>query len=375
MASYVIICGGTGGHLAPGIALAQRLQTRGNHCELVVSRKEVDSRLCAKYDSFSIRKSPGVPFSANPLKLLRFVFESLAAVWFAFKLLQHSKPDAVITFGGFTSPPFGMVAHMMRCILVVHEANRVPGKAIRFLSRLADRVYLPEGVRLATVRPRVLRNFGFPVRADVRHVPKEEAKHKLRIPVHSKVLLIFGGSQGAKPLNDWVQQSLRRLVADGISVYCITGPGKGTEGTLTFESDSGQPVHVWQRPFSDQVGLLLSAADLVISRAGAGSIAELITCLAPSILVPYPHAADNHQEMNARHLERQGGCLVVPQQDIGNLYREVLDLIFNDWMLARMRENLRGLNRADWAQEIALDIERIVLRKEQFAGERRTLAP
>ncbi|MEI2420618.1 glycosyltransferase, partial [Arthrospira platensis SPKY2] len=118
--------------------MAQRLQTRGNHCELVVSRKEVDNRLCAKYESFTFCKSPGVPFSPSPLKLLRFVYESLGSLLFAYKLIQRLKPDAVITFGGFTSPPFGIVAHLMRCTLVVHEANRVPGKAIRFLARLAD---------------------------------------------------------------------------------------------------------------------------------------------------------------------------------------------------------------------------------------------
>ncbi|MCD8483950.1 MAG: UDP-N-acetylglucosamine--N-acetylmuramyl-(pentapeptide) pyrophosphoryl-undecaprenol N-acetylglucosamine transferase [Verrucomicrobia bacterium] len=375
MAKYLIICGGTGGHLAPGIALAQKLQTRGNQCELVVSCKEVDNRLCAKYQTLKFRKSPGMAFSAHPLKCARFLWQTFAALVFAFKLIRDYKPDAVIAFGGFTSPPFGIVARLMGCTLIVHEANRVPGKAIRCLSRFADRVYLPEGVRLHTVRPRVLRHFGFPVRADVKHVPKEEAKPRINVPLHSKLLVIFGGSQGAQPLNDWVNQTVRMLVADGICVYCITGPGKGAESTLTFESDDGQPVQVHYKPFTDNVGLLLSSADLVISRAGAGSIAELITCLAPSILVPFPHATDNHQELNARHLERQGGCMVVLQKDIGNLYREVLDLIFNDWLLSRMRENLRGLNRADWAYEIALDIERIVRRKEQFADERRALAP
>ena len=120
----------------------------------------------------------------------------------------------------------------------------------------------------------------------------------------------------------------------------------------SFVSDMGSKVEVRTYAFHNALHELFSASDVVVSRAGAGTIAELIHCLTPSILVPYPHAADQHQLANARDLERRGGCILVEQEDLQGLYREILDLIYNDWLLGRMRSNLRSLIHGDAAMEI-----------------------
>lgn len=249
--------------------------------------------------------------------------------------------------------------------VVLHEANRKVGRSIRSLSGIADMVFVPEGVQLPGVEPRRLRRLGMPLRREVRHIPKEEIRARLGLPLHAKVLVVVGGSQGAEVLNKWVERHRRSLAADGIWVYLVTGPGKQNLPELeTIESDLGGMVEVRTFAFHSALQELFSAADVVVSRAGAGTIAELVACLAPSILVPYPHAADQHQLANASDLERRGGCILVRQEQVNSLYREVLDLIFNDWLLGRIRDNLRRLAQKDPAMEICDHVIRKYLQSE-----------
>jgi UDP-N-acetylglucosamine--N-acetylmuramyl-(pentapeptide) pyrophosphoryl-undecaprenol N-acetylglucosamine transferase len=174
------------------------------------------------------------------------------------------------------------------------------------------------------------------------------------------VLVVLGGSQGASKLNEWARQRAEALAFEGIQLYCVTGLGKGEVGERTLKSRNGQAVKAIFVPFSDRIGELLSAADLVVSRAGAGTIAELIRCETPAILIPYPHAADNHQEANARYFEQQGGGLVIGQEHVSDLLREVRDVIFNDWLLRKFRSNLTRMDRANSLEEMLNDLEAMI---------------
>jgi len=360
MADVIIVCGGTGGHLSPGIAVAERLALKGIACRLVISRKQVDSRLCRKYTQLDFVRAPGAAFGWNPVAFVRFWFGFVSSFIWSLRFLRAERPKVVMAFGGFISVAPVLVGRMLGCQIVLHEANRVPGKAIRRLARFAHRLYLPEGVRTAGIAPGALRHYGYPLRREIKHIKKDVVRGREGIDRHAKVLVVIGGSQGASIFNDWVQRNAEMLAADGVDIRCITGLGKGSEGRVAFVSQDGRSVSVRYEPFTDHMADVLSSADLVISRAGAGAIAELICCLAPSILVPYPYAADNHQEVNAGYLEKQGGCVVVGQDKIDDLYREVTELIFNEWLLERLRANLRRLNRADYGDLIAADIARMV---------------
>lgn len=359
MSTFVIVCGGTGGHLSPGIAIAERLLERGHSCRLVVSRKQVDSRLCRKYTRLQFVQSPGAGFSWKPFGFIRFWLEFIRGFIFSRRFLLETKPVAVIGFGGFTSLGMVVGARILRIPVILHESNRVPGKAVRLLSRLSKRVYMPAGVHLRSLRPEVVREAGFPLRREMVHIPKVDLRRRQGIAPQTRTLVVFGGSQGASCLNLWVEEHAEALLAAGINIFCITGLGKGQPSERLHKANSGAVVKWVTIPFCDEVNEVLSLADLVVSRAGAGSIAEITECLAPSILVPYPHAADNHQEANARALEQAGGCVLVNQSHLGDLFREVSDLIFNDWMLSRLRENLRSLHRGDVAAQLAEDVERL----------------
>ena len=361
MSRFLIACGGTGGHLSPGIALAEGLNARGHETTLLISRKKVDARLIEKYPQVRFERIPGAPLTFNPVGFCRFIWQQSQAFWFSAQLIRSWRPDVIIGFGGFTTAGIIVVAALFRRPVALHEANRVPGRAIRLLGGLAQRLYLPPGVHVKGVRRAGVRHVGLPVRREIMRLPHEAARSRLGLDPTQKVLVIFGGSQGATPLNYWVRERQSRLAEEGIQVCCVSGLGKGGSEVHELRAASGQTVRTVFMPFCDDVATLLSAADLVVSRAGAGTIAELIRCATPAILVPYPQAANDHQWANARFFEQQGGGVVVDQRFMGELDREVFDVIFNDWLLRKFRANLQRMDRANSLDLILDDLAELAL--------------
>jgi UDP-N-acetylglucosamine--N-acetylmuramyl-(pentapeptide) pyrophosphoryl-undecaprenol N-acetylglucosamine transferase len=152
LSKFLISCGGTGGHLSPGISLAQGLVARGHSATLLVSQKRVDSRLLEKYPELTFERMPGTGFSWHPAKMARCVSSQFAALRFCRKIVRTMKPDVIVAFGGFTSVPAAIAGRMSGIPFALHESNRVPGLAIRLFGPFADRVYLPIGIRVAGVR-------------------------------------------------------------------------------------------------------------------------------------------------------------------------------------------------------------------------------
>lgn len=361
MSRVVIACGGTGGHLSPGIALAEGLQRGGHRPLLVISRKDVDSRLVKKYSALEFVRSPGTYFSLKPVALGRFVFSQLRSLVQAWRLLRREEASSVIAFGGFVSLGTVLSARLLGVPVILHEANRRPGRAVRLLSGLSKRVYLPKGVRLRGLPPQTVRHVGYPVRAEIRRVSREVARARMGFPPQGKLLLVLGGSQGARALNEWVKANFDRLAVEGIHVLCLSGSSQVGSGTLDYRPANGPVMHARFLPFCDQMAYAYSCADLALSRAGAGTIAELTRVRLPSIQVPYPFAADDHQIENARFLEQQGGAVLLPQKQLDQLFTEVTDLIFNDWMLERMRRNLANLDVMNCVDVMLADLKALRL--------------
>jgi len=368
MRNIVIACGGTGGHLTPGIALAQSLEEKGCPCWLLISQKAVDDRLSSKYPNLSFVPMPGAPLIRTPLGILRFLYGFARSFWSSYRFYKKVGADALVGFGGFSSFGPAMAARIKGMPVLIHEANRAIGKAVRFLAKRSSRLYLPEGMQLEGISPEITRNIGYPLRQEFRRVPRERARRQLGVPQGDRLLVVLGGSQGAASLNTWVKKNIEELAKEGISTYCLTGMNKESSGVVELEGPIGQTVTSRFVPFTDEMNAVLSAADLVISRAGAGAIAEIIRCRVPSVLVPYPHAADNHQYLNASFLERKGGgivCLEEKMKDI--LLDEVREVMFNEEFRAILRRNLFSMDGGDIAGLLATDL--IQLLKDRPQGD------
>jgi UDP-N-acetylglucosamine--N-acetylmuramyl-(pentapeptide) pyrophosphoryl-undecaprenol N-acetylglucosamine transferase len=359
LSNFILSCGGTGGHLSPGIAVAEGLAARGHTATLLISQKKVDARLIEKYPHLRFVPIPGAPFAGDPAGFVRFVVSQTKGFFVSLKLVRTLRPAGIFGFGGFTTAAIILAGKLRGVPVALHEANRVPGRAVRTLARFAKRVYLPPGIELPGVKKDVVRHAGLPVRREITRLPREEACRLLGLDPSRKVLAIFGGSQGATVLNDWARRELPQLALDGVQLYCVTGLGKGIPEVLTLgDANRGKITAVFS-PFCDQVAALLSAADLVIGRAGAGSIAEIIRCETPAIVLPYPHAADDHQRANAEWFASEAGGIVIDQTKPEELSREVFALLRDDARRERMSEQLRSFDHEATLSFILDDLEKL----------------
>lgn len=357
MKTFLISCGGTGGHLSPGIALAEGLRARGHRVTLFISHKKIDARLVEKYPDLSFVRIPGAPFGAHPATFARFVWHQTHAFFFSLRQVRTLKPAGIVGFGGFTTASLMVAGALAGIPVALHEANRVPGRAIRLLGRLARRVYLPPGVDLPQARAGAVRPAGLPVRQEIVRRDRAAACAVLGLDPQRPVLAVLGGSQGASALNDWARRNAEPLARTGVQLYCVTGPGKGDEGAKAYAGPGGAPVNAVFVSFSDRMADIMSAADLVVSRAGAGTIAELIRCHTPAVLVPFPQAADNHQAANAAWFAREGGGVVVDQADLAALDREVPAWMNDAARRAASQARLQQLDQADPLSFMLEDLE------------------
>lgn len=345
MAQFVIACGGTGGHLTPGIALAQELQSQGHRTLLLTSQKVVDSRLRSHYEhSLEFRSFPGCGFSLRPGKFLRFCGALMQSYWQSLKLLRHCETDGVIAFGGFGSLGIGLAAKTLEIPLFLHESNQVMGKAIKMLSPFAKRVYIPKELKSQFTfcsRARY-KAMGYPLRQDFNPVSAEKARKELNLPPNDRLLIISGGSQGARPLVEWVRRHEKEFSRHRTHVHCLTGLDGSEEDHWISSSNGGKYLVRYQR-FCDRMHLLYSAADLAISRAGAGTIAELCHCHLPAILVPYPHAAHDHQTQNALVMARRNMALLISESSLEQ-NATIWSLIDDENRRQRLRETLIAKN-------------------------------
>jgi UDP-N-acetylglucosamine--N-acetylmuramyl-(pentapeptide) pyrophosphoryl-undecaprenol N-acetylglucosamine transferase len=356
--TFLLSCGGTGGHLSPGIALAEGLVARGHRAILLISHKKVDTRLSEKYPGLRFVPIPGTPFGLHPGVLGRFIVSQGKGFAAGRRLVAAERPAVIVGFGGFTTASIILAGVLQGVPVALHEANRVPGKSVRHLARFARRVYLPPGITLPGRDDNKLRAAGLPVRSEIVRRPRDEAVRSLGLDPARKVLAVFGGSQGATPLNHWAREAAAPLAALGIQIACVTGMGKGEAQFIELPGPGGIRLRSATVPFCDDVAGLLSAADLVVARAGAGSLAEFARVGVPAILVPFPQAADDHQRANAAYFAAQGGGLVLPQEKLAELTALATGLIEDPARLAGFRAGLARLDEAASLDFILDDLER-----------------
>jgi UDP-N-acetylglucosamine--N-acetylmuramyl-(pentapeptide) pyrophosphoryl-undecaprenol N-acetylglucosamine transferase len=300
MSRLLIAASGTGGHLFPALAVAQALPADWQIQWLGVPDRLETALVPADIPLHTVNAGG---LQGRGLEKLLNLLRLLGASWSVRQLIRREGISVVFSTGGYIAAPAILAARWCGVPVVLHESNGVPGRVTRLLGKLCSRVAvgLPQAAeRLPGCQPRVT---GTPVRRAF----LEPAPLPAWVPAGSgPLLVVMGGSQGAVGLNRMVRPLLPQLLAAGCRVVHLSGSNDPESGQLQH------PAYA-ERPFSDEVAGLLQHADLVISRAGAGSLSELAVCGSPAILVPFPQAADKHQDANAGAAAALGAAVIVWQ--------------------------------------------------------------
>ena len=301
-----IACGGTGGHLFPGIAVGEELMRRGCEILLLVSEKEIDEQAVKSAYGMRVVALPAVGLQRGQLpKFVRGFAKSFFAVR---RLFSERHPRIVLGMGGFACAPPILAGKLFGAATFLHESNSIPGKANRLLAPLVDQVFVGFPQAGARLLNRMVVATGTPVRPQFQVTDPGPCRIALGLDPKRPVLLVMGGSQGAGAINKLVFDALpglQRALPD-LQYLHLTGPNDAANARAIYATQNAKAV---VHTFLTEMELALGAANLVISRAGASSLAELAAMQVPSILIPYPTAADNHQFYNA-HAFASGGAAV-----------------------------------------------------------------
>jgi UDP-N-acetylglucosamine--N-acetylmuramyl-(pentapeptide) pyrophosphoryl-undecaprenol N-acetylglucosamine transferase len=344
--AVVIAGGGTGGHLFPGIALAEALAARGSAVTFVGTPAGIEVR-AVPAAGFALKLIPGAQVRGGGLaRAVRGLGATAAGVARARRLLAELRPDLVVGVGGYASVATVVAARLGRTPVVLLEQNTIPGAASRTLGRLARRVCLgfAEAARFFPAGRAV--HTGNPVRRSVLAAPAA--------PGTPPAILVFGGSQGAHHLNEAACQAIGRLAALGRSVRVHHQTGSADHEHVAREYERlGVAARV--EAFVADMGPAYAGADLVVARSGAMSCAEITARGLPSILVPYPHAADDHQRHNAEVLVRAGAAEMILDRDLGGerLGEALGRLLADAGVRERMAAAARAAGRPDAAERVA----------------------
>ena len=385
---YLLTGGGTGGHLYPALAIANEIRrTRADAQFLYVGHRDKLDAWVVPEQGYPIRFVRARPFprSRSLMALLRFACALAVGVLQGAFILVRYRPQIIISTGGFVSAPI-LFAHgalakigLSRACIFLYEPNAHPGLLNQLTGRLAQRIGVAfeqasrwfDAERVAVV--------GYPVRRSFFQLDRAAAREKLGIDPSRKVVLAFGGSGGAKAINEAVLKALFRWRAAGLVVIHVTGRYKGpdydavaeTEAALTAMGLAGDCDWYRRLDYADQIADLVGAADLVICRSGAGTLTEMAVSGTPALIVPLPTAAEDHQALNAREMERIGAASVLYQEafwdnacvysklDEEKLARQVLALCADEERLQAMSAAAKTMPKANSLELITAELDNL----------------
>lgn len=360
-----IAAGGTAGHINPALALAEELAARGHQVEFFGQPKKLESMLVPQ---------AGFPFNpidvtgfdrSRPWTLVSALWRMRAAQKTIGRHFGSERPDVAVGFGAYIELPLINWCHAQGIPCVIHEQNSVPGLANKTSAAKVKTVCVSLPVAIDAFRGKVgpdtqIVVTGNPVRQSVIRADRAQGRRDLGIPEDATMLLVFGGSLGARHLNQGVA-ALKSKLLSRRDLYVIHSTGKGEYDSVVQELALTQEESARWRvmPYIDRMGEALAAADLVLSRAGASSVAEIAALAVPSVLVPYPFATADHQTTNARYLVDAGAAVLLPDEkiDTPEFEDDLLGLVDDPARRQAMRDAARGLAQDKAALALADQVE------------------
>jgi UDP-N-acetylglucosamine--N-acetylmuramyl-(pentapeptide) pyrophosphoryl-undecaprenol N-acetylglucosamine transferase len=342
MRTLLIMAGGTGGHIFPGLAVAEQARAAGWQVVWMGARGGMEERLVPRYGYATAWIRAKAARGKGLLQKLLLPANLLLSFWESARHIRHIRPDVVLGLGGYVAFPGGMMASLLGKPLALHEQNAIAGLANKVLAGVSDKVMVafPDALKKAEWT-------GNPVRADIAAITTPEERFRGR--QGALRILIVGGSLGAQALNEAVPRALA-LLAQRPAVVHQSGE-KHLEALRANYAAAG--VEGELVAFIDDMARRYAEADLVICRAGAVTIAELSAGGMASVLVPFPHAVDDHQTANARFLADRGAAILLPQTQLTPERLAQLIRSLDRASLLQMARNARGLGKPDAARVVA----------------------
>lgn len=348
--------GGTGGHIYPAIALADKWQ-KGSGKVIYLGGHGSQEEKIAGDRSIPFYGLPVKPLPRRPgLELIRSLYFNTMAFFKARAIIKKEKPDIVVGTGGYSSGAVLLAAKISSYPTIIHEQNAIPGLTNKLLASFAKKValtypnsgqYLPFSSNKTVIT-------GNPIRPEILKMSKDKAREELNIKSFAQVVMVMGGSQGAQFINKlMVEIYSDLLMSEELVVIHITGYKKA-EKSLEAKKKLDNPSNLMIMPYIEKIELALAAADLVVSRAGATSLAEITGRGLPAILIPYPHSANKHQNANAEYLTKAGAAKLLLEKDLNSkiLYNEIIALIKDQAKLNAMKAVSKSLGRPEAADNL-----------------------
>jgi UDP-N-acetylglucosamine--N-acetylmuramyl-(pentapeptide) pyrophosphoryl-undecaprenol N-acetylglucosamine transferase len=359
-----IACGGTGGHLFPGLAVAEELKKRGCKIALLISPKDVDQQAVKSAQGFEIFTLPAVGLQNR--NYFSFGLSFLKSFRASRKIFKQHKPDAVLAMGGFTSAPPILAARKFGTKTFLHESNTIPGRANRFLARFVDEAFVGFPESAARLKACKVSVTGTPVRPQFQPRDAAACQTALGLDLNRPTILVMGGSQGASGLNEMILSTLPLLGEKNWQWLHLTGTNDFEKVKAAY---AVRGIKAVVKPFFAEMDLALGAATVSVSRSGASSLAEVAAMRLPSLLVPYPAAADNHQFFNARIFETIGAAKLLKQKNSTpeKVAAILTELVENDLARSEMQNALAQWHAPKAAEQIAENILSAIAQQQEKA--------
>ncbi|HEX3015488.1 MAG TPA: undecaprenyldiphospho-muramoylpentapeptide beta-N-acetylglucosaminyltransferase [Desulfobacteria bacterium] len=365
----VLTGGGTGGHVYPAIAIARDLQQKVSDVEIMYigTNKGLESDIVPKEGlRFATVEVESLPRKLS-LKTLHTAFKLMQGLWGARKLIAAFKPDVVVGTGGYVCGPVVFIAAMMGIPAVIHEQNALPGITNKLLSRYAKVVLMtfPESKKYFPASAKTVLT-GLPIRPGILTVNREQGSRAFGLDPHKFTVLVTGGSRGARSLNLAMVETLAAVSKrDDLQIIMATGTATHQEFMTKVKEagiDLAAAKHFVVKPYIYKMEEALAAADLCVCRAGAAFLSELLAKGKPSILIPYPYAAENHQEYNARSVVNQGGAILILDKDLDGkrLLAEIEKLAAKPEIMRQMAEKAQAMGKPEALEQITAAILTLV---------------
>lgn len=358
--NIIMTGGGTGGHIFPAIAIADSLKNKVSNSQILFigAKGKMEERIVPA-NNYEI-KSVNISGLRRGKYLEWFIvpFKFICSVRECKKIINEFKPSAVVATGGFVSAPVVYSALKKKCKVVLQEGNAIPGKVTKMFAKKVDKVIVnfEETKQYLKRKDNILR-IAYPIRILKENIDRTEACNFFGISEKRKTLFVFGGSQGSASINNILGKKISGLYAMDLNVIWQTGRNDFKRISSEFGKFSDR-VRIFE--FIDRMYAAYTASDLVVCRAGVSSIMEIAALKKPVILIPYPYAAENHQEKNAKALAKENACIFIPENRLEEkLFETVKTTITDDAILKKLSENVHRFSDSDSANKIVNEIIKI----------------